>query len=147
MEGMGWWLDAVMSEIAHEPRGYANVPLNDLTHGNGGYIYTLHIYLFTSFYALPCLIERNGLSLFSAATASTHGFCLGSNVFLLYFNTWTNILIQRKFLASRSQEAIFIADSIQQVSSVALCCYACHCPLYLNLKHFHCRLAISCQPK
>ena len=47
MEGVGWWLGAVMSEIAHEPRGYANVPLNDSTHGNGCHINTLHIYLFT----------------------------------------------------------------------------------------------------
>ena len=47
MEGVGWWLGAVMSEIAHQPRGYANVPMNDSSHGNGCHINTLHIYLFT----------------------------------------------------------------------------------------------------
>ena len=44
---------------------------------------TLHIYLLTPFYPLLFLIEKIGLSLFSAAT---HGFCHESIVFL--FNTW-----------------------------------------------------------
>ena len=43
MEGVSWWLGAVMSEIAHQPRGYANVPMNDSSHGNGCHINTLHI--------------------------------------------------------------------------------------------------------